>query len=104
MVSLFDTLTNHSLTIYYNLIYSLSASWPAAEEKGQRGGAGTPKGLIPILPVLSPKNTTAANAAAAHALVRADKSEELVVERQVTGSPPSLLAAHRREKAKLQKA
>ena len=73
LVSLFDTLTNHSLTIYYNLIYSLSpAGWPQ-RLKGQRGGAGTPKGLIPILPVLSPKNTTAANAAAAHALVRADK-------------------------------
>ena len=39
-------------------------------------------------------------AASASALVRADKSEELEVEQQVTGSPPSLLAAHRREKAK----
>ena len=44
LVSLFVTLTNHSLTIYYNLIYSLSASWPAAEEmRGSKKGAGTPK-------------------------------------------------------------
>ena len=40
----------------------------------------------------------------AAALVRADKSEELGGEQQVTGSPQSLLAAHRRETAKLQKA
>ena len=39
----------------------------------------------------------------ARALVRA-KVKELGVEQQVTGSPPSLLAAHRREKAKIKKA
>ena len=38
LVSLFVTLTNHSLTIYYNLIYSLSASWPAAEEMRDKEG------------------------------------------------------------------